>query len=249
VSGVELEKQIDQFIARVSISEKFKDWAIKYLHELHAEESASRNAIIQAQQKAYKECVRRIDNLVKLKTSPGNTDGSQLSDEEYGRQRVELLKEKSALEELLRDAGHRVEQWVKLAEQTFEFACNARARFAKGDAKTKKEILATIGSNLTLKDKILCIEARKPFFIIGESKSGEKTEIEPIEPENIGLPYRRKEACASLPPRLLAGLEDVRTLRHRSEHLVKSVYHFFQSFKGLPYEIFPDWSDRNHSLN
>src|SRR5206468_4272668 len=163
---------------------KFKEWAIKYLHELQEKESSARNDIVQAQHKAYQECLRRIDNLVKLKTSSGNADASLLSNEEYGRQRFELLKEKSALEELLRDSGHRVEQWVKLSEQTFEFACTARSRFAQGDAKTKKQILATIGSNLSLKDKKLCIQARKPFFIIEKSMSADEPENEPIEPEN-----------------------------------------------------------------
>jgi hypothetical protein len=106
VSIQHLEKQMDQYLARIQISPRFKDWAIKYLHELHEKENTSRNDIIQSQQKAYKECLRRIDNMVKLKTSPGNTDGSLLSDDEYGRQRFTLLKEKAALEELLNDAGH-----------------------------------------------------------------------------------------------------------------------------------------------
>lgn len=207
LSDTELEQQIDQYLAHIQISEKFKEWAVKYLHELHAKESEARNDIIQAQQKAYQQCVQRIDGLVKLKTSPANVDGSQLSDEEYGRQRVGLLKEKAALEELLQDAGHRVEQWLKLSEQTFEFACTVRTRFAEGDAQTKKEILTTIGSNLTLKAKILSIEARKPFFILGNSVSDEKPETGPIEPENIGVAYTRKEACASLAPRLLGNLD------------------------------------------
>ena len=123
--------------------------------------------IIQSQQKAYQECVQEIDNLVKLKTSSGNADGSQLSDEEYGQRRGATAQdEKDSLEELLNDAGHRVEQQLKLSEQTFEFACTVQERFAKGDPKTKKEILTTIGSNLILKDKKLLIEARKPFFIL-----------------------------------------------------------------------------------
>lgn len=62
------------------MNRRFKDWAIKNLHELHELEAASRNAIIEAQQKAYQDCLRRIDALVKLKTSPGNADGSLLSD-------------------------------------------------------------------------------------------------------------------------------------------------------------------------
>ena len=207
ISRQALEKQIDAFLARIQISEKFKEWAIKYLHELHAKESESRNDIIQAQQKAYQECVRQIDSLIRLKTSAGNADGSLLSDEEYGRQRAALLKEKAALEELLQDAGHRVNQWMKLAEQTFEFACTVRERFAKGDAKIKKEILATVGSNLTLKDKILSIEARKPFFILGNSVSDENPETDPIEPKNIGPSSMRKEAFASFRPNVLGDLD------------------------------------------
>ena len=57
VSGKELERQINDQIARISISVKFKDWAIKYLRELHAKEGKARNDIIQAQQKAYQECL------------------------------------------------------------------------------------------------------------------------------------------------------------------------------------------------
>jgi hypothetical protein len=138
--------------------------------------------------------VRRIDNLVKLKTSPDNANGSLLSDDEYARQRSELLKEKSALEELLNDTGHRIEQWVRLAEQTFEFASTAQARFNEGDAATKKEILLTIGSNLSLKDKKFRIEAAKPFFLLENSLSGSEAETPPIEPENVQGPSRRNRA-------------------------------------------------------
>jgi site-specific DNA recombinase len=231
LSAVELEKQISHYIARIHISEKFKDWAIKYLHELHAQESATQTVIIESQQKAYQECVQEIDNLVKLKTSPSNADGSQLSDEEYGRRRVKLLKEKAALEELLRDAGLRIEQQLKLSEKTFEFACTAQKRFAKGDAKTKKEMLATFGSNLTLKDKKLSIEAKEPFFILEKSMSDEKPENDPIEPKNIGLVSTQKEACAFLRPNVLGGLDDVRTYGYKAERAAALIYaHFKKEF-------------------
>ena len=249
VSGAEVERQIDQYLARIQISERFKHWAIKYLHELHEKETLSRNEIIQTQQKAYQECVRRIDNLVKLKTSPSNCDGSLLSDKEYGRQRFEQLKVKADLEELLKDTGHRIEQWLKLSEHTFEFACTARERFAKGDAKTKKEILAAVGSNLILKDKKLCIEAAKPFFLLEKSLSGAGDENTAIGPKLTGLPKGQKEAFVSFSPGLGAIRDDVRTLEHKNEFLVEEVYHFFQSFKNSPYDIFPGWSGRDHSAN
>jgi site-specific DNA recombinase len=233
VNGQELEKQIGQYIARIHISEKFKDWAIKYLHELHAQESATQKSIIEAQQKAYQECVQEIDNLVQLKTSPGNVDGSRLSDDEYGQRRGKLLKQKAALEELLRDAGLRIEQQLRLSEKTFEFACTAQTRFANGDAKTKKEMLMALGSNLTLKDRKLWIEAKEPFFILEKSISDEKPESEPIEPENTVVAYTQKEACASLRPNVLGDLDDVRASMRKAKRAAALIYaHFKKEFGG-----------------
>jgi hypothetical protein len=239
VNGKTLEKQIDQFLARIQSSEKFRDWALKYLRELHEKEQTIRGEIIQAQQKAYNDCVRRIDNLVKLKTSPDNADSSLLSDDEYGRQRHQLLKEKAALEEMLNDAGYRVEQWMKLSEQTFEFACTVRGRFAKGDTKTKKEILSTVGSNLILKDKILSIEAKKPFFILENSLSGSESQIAEVELENIDTAPVSNGLTIPLSPGLCGKRDDVRTLYSRNQKVVMEIYRFFQTFKGLPCDIFP----------
>ncbi|MBI3418004.1 MAG: recombinase family protein [Verrucomicrobia bacterium] len=241
VSEGELEKQIDAHLARIQISERFRDWALKYLHELHEKESTSRNDIIQSQQTAYQECLRRIDNLVKLKTSPGNADGSLLSEEEYARQRFELLKEKAALEELLQDAGHRVLQWLNLSEQAFEFACTARSHFAKGDAMTKKQILATIGSNLILKDKILSIEARKPFFILEKSLSPDEEENEAIEPEKHGSTRRQNEHGDAVSYTGLGDSYDVRTFDHKYRKVVKSIYTFFRKECLSPCFKLSDW--------
>jgi len=144
VSAQELESQIDRYLARIEISTQFKDWAVKYLRELNEQESSSRNDVIQSQQKAYQDCIHRIDNLVRLKTATQNANGSLLSDEEYKRQRTALLQEKASLEELLKDAGHRVERWLQLSENVFAFACRARERFAKGNPMTKRAILVTI---------------------------------------------------------------------------------------------------------
>ena len=74
---------------------------------------------------------------------------------------------------------------------------------AKGNFQTKKEMLAAIGSNLILKDKILLIEASKPFLILETSLSSAEGKTGPIEPENIRLSHRRKRGDAPLSPRLL----------------------------------------------
>jgi len=229
VSGQELEKQINEHLARISISERFNEWAVKYLRELHEKESMDRNAIIESQQKAYQECLGQIDSLVNLHTSTANKDGSQLSSAEYAQRRSKLLKEKASLEELLNDVGHRVEQQLKLSERTFEFACTVQERFAKGAPKVKKEILATLGSNLTLKDKKLIIEAKKPFFILENTSNPEAPVISPIEPEKTEAVYRQRIPSIFMRPYVGGSGDDVRTLQQQNKKLVKAIYHFFGS--------------------
>jgi DNA invertase Pin-like site-specific DNA recombinase len=231
VSAEKLEKQIDHCLSRIQISERFKDWAINFLHELHEKETAFRNEVIQTQQKAYQECVRRIDNLVTLKTAPHNADGCLLSDEEYGLQRMGLLKKKAALEETLQDAGHLVEKCLERSEKSFDFACTARNRFANGDCETKKEILAAMGSNLILKDKMLSIQALKPFLILETTFHGHDTSNEPIEPENIGPTHTQKLLNDSLRPNMCGSRDDVRTLEHKAERAAALIYaHFKKEF-------------------
>lgn len=234
ISDRELEKQIDQCLAQIQISERFKAYAIKYLHELHENERASRYDIIESQQRAYQECVRRIDNLVKLNTSPYNMNGSLLSNDEYSQQRVELLKEKAILEELLRDVGHRVEECVELSEQTFDFACTARERFAKGDPKMKREILFALGSNLILKDKALSIQAREPFLMLENSLTQLKDQGVRIKLKNTGSSQRQKEVCTSPRPRRLGDLDEVQTYEPRAIRAAALIYAHFKKEFGLP---------------
>jgi len=229
VSAEVLETQIDDSLRRIQISERFKDYAQKYLQELHKNESASRNRIVHSQHQAYEGCLRRLDNLVMLKTSPQNNDGSLLTDEEYGRQRLQLLKEKARLEEFRKDAGHRVEHWVKLTEQTFEFACLARERFAKGDANVKKEILVALGSNLTLMAKKLNIEARKPFLILESILSNRKPKKRPLEPKKRTFVEPLLSKTGLQISTKLREQDDVRTYGLAERLLVREIYSFFRS--------------------
>jgi len=92
---------------------------------------------------------------------------------------------------------------------------------------TKKEILTTVGSNLTLKDKKLCIGARNPFFLMLKSTPDDEDGNKPIEPKTTlqAIPKTPKPANFSTK---LGHVDDVRTLTRRHRHIVRSVYHFFE---------------------
>jgi site-specific DNA recombinase len=171
ITKEKLEAQFDDLLFRIQISKEFKNWAIKHLNEVYKDETKDRNAILTSQGKAYDEVVKRIDNLVNLKISSQNSDGSLLTDEEFKKQKEILVIEKELLEEKRRDVESRVEKWLELSEKTFEFACYAKYWFSEGDSETKKEILRGIGSNITLKDKIVLVDVEKPLNFIEDAKN------------------------------------------------------------------------------
>ena len=243
VRAADLEGQVDAYLAKIQISEKFKEWGVKHLYQLCAQDRSAKDAMLGAQKNAYENCERELSNLVKLHTSPANSDRSQLSDEEYGERRKELVKEKAALARLLKDAGLIAEQALRGAERIFEFTCAVRERFAKGTPETQKEILGTVGSNLTLTAKILSIEAKRPFYLIEQSLSGAEAAIEALEPASRRLVKPSDQPSPFPFPDLLPGLDDVRAFRHKIEKLATTLYHFFKSVYS---EEKPDLSQIPH---
>jgi site-specific DNA recombinase len=232
-----LEQQIDAYLSRIQISPRFRDWAITNLRAYHEQEVKKRNEIVYSQQKAYQDCLTRLDHLVRLKTAPENANGSLLTDEEYGHQRFELLKEKARLEELFQDTGHRVEQWLSLVEKTFHFACAARSWFAAGDVAVKKEILLAIGSNLTLKDKILLIDTRKPFLILEESLSRLSEEKRRFEPEQNGSTKGRIATLHGDSHSKRAQWDDVRTQVGKKQNVRKSNIPSYEEGRKLDWHV------------
>lgn len=197
ITAGELERQFDEHLSRIEIDEDYKNFAIKHLNEVHDQEVKSRSAVLNSKQKSYKDCLKRIDNLLRLKISPENTDGSLLSDEEFKIQKSKLLKEKAHLEEMLNDTGQRVEKWLELSEKTFNFACYARYWFAHGSPEQKRQIFTALGSNLILENKILTIKLKEPFRIIEQMRR--------FEPVKLGLNEAKTASSAAASYTVLRG--------------------------------------------
>lgn len=177
-----LNKQIDSVLAKLTISEKFQNWAIKYLHELRKEEAGAREQTISQKQNEYERVISQIDNLLLKYTSPENESGALMSEKEYLSVRSSLLKKKSDLETDFQKRGEEIVDWVELSERTFNFARYARVWFKEGDLKTKRAIFACLGSNLILKDQKVAINLIKPFEIIFDGVEKIEEELERLEP-------------------------------------------------------------------
>lgn len=207
IQAEELEKQVDDLLSRIQISEDFKNWAIQHLNELNDKEVDNRNAVLVSLQSAYDDVVKRIDNLVKLKISPQNTEGDLLSDEEFKNQKDSLMKEKAHLQEKLGDTDNRINRWVELSEKTFNFACYARYWFANGDPQKKKEIFFGLGSNLSIFNKTVAVQLEKPLEWAKEAKE-KVPEISPMfEPSEKGYTEAQMLSFYSRNPVLLPRLD------------------------------------------
>jgi hypothetical protein len=206
----ELEKQIAEELGKIEIPADFKEWALSRLKEQNSKEIEDREKIYGSQRRSYDASVRKIDNLIDMRAN------GEIDEDEFRTRKEALLSEKSKFQELLKDTDKRIENWLEIAERGFNFAEKASTIFADienpNTLEAKKEIFATLGSDLILKDRKLFISWDKLLFPI-KSMALEVREIkERLEPAKNPMDAKQMGEIYSNNPRLLDLLDDVRTL-------------------------------------
>lgn len=184
----ELEKQVISYLSQIQLSDKFTEWAIKWLKVMHGKQGELREAKYKTTEQAYQLTVKMIERCVELTLS------GMLSIEEGTAKKKELETEKQRLSEELEKLDTHVSDWSSLAISTFDFIKNIQEKFSNGSIEQRKTILRVIGSNLSLKDKKLTIEIRTPFTYIqkvvnelNEGKLEEPVEYPVISSQNAFL--------------------------------------------------------------
>jgi len=156
----DLKKQIIKEIDSIEIPPEFHSYAMKWFKKENEKEIGGRNAVIKANEKAYKACVAKIDGLTDMRA------GGEISAEEFAEKKIKLLGEKKQLDGLFGDTSKRIDRWLNTADEMFTFIENAKDKFENGTIKTRRSILSTLSSDLILKDKILSIDIDKSLFPI-----------------------------------------------------------------------------------
>lgn len=174
-----LEAQIVAFLDSLSVPAPILAWAEGWLSKQAVHEHETEQAQRRSLHRAMEDVKSQQNELTNLRLR------RLLTDDEYLTRRRELEGEQSQLEERFRKdttGGNRFEPF----RAVISFRNHAADWFHRGDENTRRLILLTVGSNLTLQDKILSIQAAKPFTY------------------TFSLAYY---------PGLLAGVDDVRTLK------------------------------------
>ena len=157
-----IEKQIDEELGKYTILPEFQEMALKILQRNNKTEVKDRNQIYQSCQKRRDTIQNQLDKLVDMLTR------GLLDEDEYKEQRNKLKVERSEVDNQLRSTEANSDKWMELTEKIFDFATYARIRFQDGDIMTKRDILMTLGENLTLLDGKLIIIPNEWLIPIAE---------------------------------------------------------------------------------
>ena len=123
-----------------------------------------------------------------------------IGDEEFLREKKDLQKQLSTIDQQLRGTEDRAEKWLDLTEQTFEFACYAHTHFDNGDIMKKKEVFRALGQNFLLKDQKLQIIPNEWLVPIIEKYPAIEKKYQSVRTRKYPSVARQKEAFASLRP-------------------------------------------------
>lgn len=199
----EIDKQLSDHIATVSLRQ---DWADNMLTKLALEEknvAQSCYAFVGSKQSEIKAINEKLQRLLDSYLE------QDIDRDIYLTKKSELLSQKKKLEEQILSFQQTQNAWLEPMKQWIVEAASA-AYIARGDNLEEKKVLAQkiFGSNLTLKDKIICSEALNPWAA-----------LRAVPPTRDLVPRRRlellrdyshtplKRACLPVPtPRLAISL-------------------------------------------
>ena len=109
----------------------------------------------------------------------------EISEEEYNPLRKELQEEKATLLDLLQDTSQQVDGCFEKMDALLTFASSARGMYPNADSDFKKQVLLSLGQNLTIKNGTLCLSKNSVLFGVSDFSIEEKLRKRPIEPVKL----------------------------------------------------------------
>jgi site-specific DNA recombinase len=196
----EMERQIGQFLdTTVLASKKLGEWANRQLGNDHEGRKRTIESQRQSAQHAIEATEREMANLTSLRVR------DLISDEEFVSGRKKMEQTQLRLRQQLEMSGH-ADSTFEPADALISFSSRALDCFMAGDLEAKRLIFDSVGSNPTLKDKMLIVEAKKPFRCI--SHCGTFPELRAFR-EDIRILHERRD------PELLRILANIKTIEMR----------------------------------
>ena len=147
----ELERQIDEFLASITMPGEIIEWA---LNTLRAENS--RDQSVQREAQAAGERAMTQNGTARRRLMDMRLR-DLIDDAEFSQRKAELAAEAEKLGQNLVEWEDGSNLWLDRAKGAFSFCHAARETFKKGSGAEKRQVLEMVGSNLVLENKKLII--------------------------------------------------------------------------------------------
>jgi site-specific DNA recombinase len=198
-----LETQVLEKLGKIAIPDCFLEWAIEQIEKMGKQDNNFEKETVNATQRAYQECKQKLQNLLQLKISPTNSDGSLLSDNDYGAQKQALEQELKTLERQLGGGVEKQQEADKKTKKAITFAIRAQQRFAKRDPKIQRDIFMGLGSHPKLQERTVSFDSPKYLFELEEMKKDIDEALIRVAPSNqIDLSIQTGAFFSSIPTML-----------------------------------------------
>ncbi len=183
----EIEKQIIERLGETKLPDEFFDFARNKLKRSNEEEFGEKEIITKSAQDEVLKCDEKLKRLLDSKIE------GFIDSDEYVARKNEINREKALAVERLETAEKKINNCTEVIEKAVDFVAYAKINFLKGDKQLRREILITLGKNLTLKNGILSVGDRfwrEPFAEIAKSYQQKNARLEPA--------FSRSGSCKSV---------------------------------------------------
>ena len=193
----ELERQIKISIASLTIPDDLYKFALKWLKKDNAGKIETTESILDAQNKAYKECLKELSGLIHMRAA------QEITEDEFKIEKEPLIVAKKHWENIFNKTGKDMDAFMKKTDEVCGFARDARVKFESKEPYDKKAVFSRLGSNLLLKDKMVVIDMENTLIPLKDVVQENKR----LEPLKIGKNRAEIEELYSKSPRMLRDLD------------------------------------------
>jgi len=171
-----LEEQIIGKLEETQIFPEFYKFAISKLKRANQDEFAEKEQITKSLHKVVLRCDEKLERLLETKLE------GLIDSDKFVEKKEEINNEKALALEKLDSAENRITNWSEVLVRAVDFVMYAKINFVNGTDQERREILSTMGQNLTIKDGLLGVGSRfwrEPFAEIAAYYKQKTAGLEP----------------------------------------------------------------------
>jgi DNA invertase Pin-like site-specific DNA recombinase len=194
IRSEELDRQIDDLLASVTISPDWLSWLGTAKEADSAREVVAGEQTRQSLERHRDQLRRRLAHINTIILSP-ETDWTLISHGEIKEEKQRLANELLCIEEEVGTEAARDTGTLELTEDTFRFGAYARFWFREGTPEQRRAILEGLSSNLKLNQKKLLAEPLKPLTFLTELVNPATPTSATFEPDILGFNNAQSDLC------------------------------------------------------